>query len=381
MSSTSSEMRQSKSNLQHDITIVVTEIEAFGGAERSLVALSRWLYERSIPHQFLVYYDHIGLAKYASHPIQVTALNPDRNALKKILSLRRHFQALPTDAPKPLMSGLQAALHGTLAGIGMFHTLMHDTPSLINDGRRLTLKGRLRQKVTDRILAWGLGSGGQTIVTSGYLNNESELLWNAPVKIARMGGMAANADFRPRTVEGQMRMLSVSRIEWNKRIDWILRSLAKLEHGVPRLSQRVDWRLDVVGRGPQINTLRSLSQELNIGERVEFPGFVTDEQLREFYERSHLFLMPARQGYGIPAVEALSRGIPVLLHRESGISDLLLETPWCVVMEGGEGNLPPALDRSITSLLRREHVGAPLPTLPTENEWAERVSRICGWFP
>jgi hypothetical protein len=127
MSSTSSEMHQSKSTLQHDITLVVTEIEAFGGAERSLVALSLWLYEGSIPHQFLVYYDYIGLAKYAPDPIQVTALNPDRNALRKILSLRRHFQACPW-MPQTMMSGLQATLHGILAGIGMFHTLMHDTP-------------------------------------------------------------------------------------------------------------------------------------------------------------------------------------------------------------------------------------------------------------
>ena len=35
--------------------------------------------------------------------------------------------------------------------------------------------------------------------------------------------------------------------------------------------------------------------------------------------------MPAVQGYGIPAIESLQRGIPVLLHRESGVSDILLE--------------------------------------------------------
>ena len=44
-------------------------------------------------------------------------------------------------------------------------------------------------------------------------------------------------------------MLSVCRIEANKRIDWILRSLAALERATPSLSSRANWRLDLAGKG------------------------------------------------------------------------------------------------------------------------------------
>ncbi len=52
--------------------IVVTELEQFGGAERSIVALSRWLYERGLPNHVVTYIDHCDLARYADHPMQAS---------------------------------------------------------------------------------------------------------------------------------------------------------------------------------------------------------------------------------------------------------------------------------------------------------------------
>ena len=51
--------------------ILITEIEGFGGAERSLVALSHWLYNRGFANYLLTYFDHCNLARYATHPLTV----------------------------------------------------------------------------------------------------------------------------------------------------------------------------------------------------------------------------------------------------------------------------------------------------------------------
>jgi hypothetical protein len=89
--------------------------------------------------------------------------------------------------------------------------------------------------------------------------------------------------------------------------------------------------------------------------------------------------MPAVQGYGIPAIEALSRGIPVLLHRESGVSDILRRTPWAEVITGRESGMLAGLRQAIDRTLAGAQLDAPLPPLPTEDEWAERVARLCNW--
>jgi glycosyltransferase involved in cell wall biosynthesis len=359
------------------ITIFAGEIEAFGGAERSLLALSRWLHERALPHRIVFYYDRIKLSHYSNHPIDIVVLDPEPRPREKIAALKDYFAWKREGAPKPLMSGIQSALHASLGGLKGFHTLMHDTPSLLGDGPQ-TIKARLRDMVANRALRRGLNSGGTTIVTSEYLKAETERLWHPPVAVARMGGIPAKS-FHRRPPGTQLRMLSVSRVEANKRIDWLLRSLGELENRTPALSSQIDWIFDIVGGGSQIGRLTQMTWQLGIADRVAFHEFVDDAHLEGFYERADLFLMPARQGYGIPAAEALCRGIPVLLHRDSGISDILLDTPWVTVMEGDETWMTETLDGAIVGVLQGDHLSAPPPALPTEDGWAEQVARICGW--
>jgi glycosyltransferase involved in cell wall biosynthesis len=259
---------------------------------------------------------------------------------------------------------------------------MHDTPSLFSDAAARTLQGRLRIAVSNRIIAHGLSSGGNTIVTSQFLRAECLRDFHIEAHIVRMGGLAASDSlFRIRTIQpgGALRLLSVCRIEPNKRIDWLLRSLAELEATTPPLSSWTDWRLDLAGSGPQLIPLTDLAASLGIADRVHFHGFVSDSDLQALYDRAHLFLMPALQGYGIPAIESLQRGIPVLLHRDSGVSDILLDTPWATVLTGGPNCMTAALASAIDGILDGRHHAAPQPHLPTEDEWASQVAHLCGW--
>jgi glycosyltransferase involved in cell wall biosynthesis len=359
--------------------IVLTEIEAMGGAERSVLALSRWLYEQELPSHIVTYIDHVGLAKHAGHPLEVVELRPKMRAARKIAALRRYLRSR-REAPKPLMSGYQPALHATLAGMRGFHCLMHDTPSLFEDAEKLSFKGRLTRHISDGITGFGLRSGGRTIVTSEYLRAQCRREFNVRAEIARMGGLTSANAFRPRAVTTELRMMSVSRIEPNKRIEWILRALEAMEHEAPALSDRIDWRLDVVGKGSALESMQQLAANLGLGGRVHFHGYVSDAELATLYDATHLFLMPAVQGYGIPAIEALSRGIPVLLHAESGVSDILRRTPWAVVIDGGESAMLPALRCAIDGTIEGAQLSSPLPHLPTEDEWAARVAHLCNWI-
>jgi glycosyltransferase involved in cell wall biosynthesis len=361
-------------------TIVVTEIEGMGGAERSILALSRWLYEHNLTHQLLAYSDRPGMAAHAQHPLNVVQLQPPPRITTKISTLRRYLTQNPSPY-HPLASGYQAAMHLTLARIRGFHTLMHDTPTLFSQPAGTgSLKQRLNRYVSDRITAHGLHSGGRTIVTSEFLKADTLRIFNVHADIARMGGLANPTAFRPRPVTTRLNLFSVSRIEGNKRIDWILNALAALESAPTPLSQRIDWRLDLAGKGAQIEALRQMAATLGIAHRVTFHGYVSDERLEQLYDQAHLFLMPALQGYGIPAIEALHRGIPVLLHRESGVSDILLSTPWAIVMEGNEPAFQPALETAIATVLEGRQLPHPLPPSPTEDDWAERVATLCKWL-
>jgi glycosyltransferase involved in cell wall biosynthesis len=360
--------------------IVITEIEQFGGAERSVLALTRWLHQRGLPSHIVTYADHCGLARYATHPLTVVELG-GTGARNRIAALRAWSKARPAGAPQVLLSGYQPALHATLAGMRGFHDLMHDTPSLFSDPATRTLKSSIRLAASNRVVARGLRSGGNTIVTSEFLKAECRKDFHVETHIIRMGGLASPGSaglFQIRPVTCELRMLSVCRIEENKRIDWLLRSLADLEH-TTTLSSRTAWRFDLVGKGPLVGSLTELAASLGIADRIHFHGFVPDADLQAFYDQAHLFLMPAVQGYGIPAIESLQRGIPVVLHRQSGVSDILLNTAWVTVLSGGADGMTAALASAIDGVVQGRHHTAPLPPLPTEDQWAEQVARLCGW--
>jgi glycosyltransferase involved in cell wall biosynthesis len=366
-------------SLAHARPLFLSEIVQFGGAERSLLALSGWLHRNSLPHYLLTYADHCDLSQYATHPVTIVELKPRPSPRHKIASLKRHFAERGPSPYQPLTSGYQPALHATLAGLRGFHCLMHDTPSLFGNPDHRSLPTTLRLALSNAISGRGLRSGGATIVTSEFLRAECRRDFGVGAHIARMGGLTNAPSPRIRPVSRELRLLSVCRMEANKRIDWILRALATLERSAIPLSTRVDWHLDVAGTGSQIPALQQMVTTLSIADRVHLHGFVPDEQLAALYDRAHLFLMPAIQGYGIPAIESLQRGIPILLHRQSGVSDILLDTPWATVLDGDESTLLPALREAIDKAIAGRHHTSPQPTLPTEDQWAERVAQLCHW--
>lgn len=88
--------------------------------------------------------------------------------------------------------------------------------------------------------------------------------------------------------------------------------------------------LTIAGEGPLLDELQKLTRELNIEERVSFTGFVSQEQLREIYYRSHIFLHPSQIGgdgnqEGVPnsMLEAMASGLPVFATEHGGIPEAI----------------------------------------------------------
>jgi hypothetical protein len=197
--------------------IVITEIEKFGGAERSVLALTTWLHRRGLPSHIVTYADHCNLAGYATHHLPVVELKAV-GARRRIAALRAWSNARPPGSPQPLLSGYQPALHATLAGLCGFHCLMHDTPSLFAGVAARSLNPRIRLALSNRIVGRGLRSGGATIVTSEYLRSECRRDFRTEAHIVRMGGLSTKEtedQFSIRTVQpGEtLNLLSVCRME------------------------------------------------------------------------------------------------------------------------------------------------------------------------
>jgi colanic acid/amylovoran biosynthesis glycosyltransferase len=86
----------------------------------------------------------------------------------------------------------------------------------------------------------------------------------------------------------------------------------------------------IAGEGPLRNELGSLAAELGIADKVFFPGFISQTQLRELFYQSHIFLHPSEVGgdgnqEGVPnsMLEAMASGLPVFATEHGGIPEAI----------------------------------------------------------
>lgn len=83
-------------------------------------------------------------------------------------------------------------------------------------------------------------------------------------------------------------------------------------------------RFVMAGSGDMMKSTIELAAELGIGSKVMFTGFLRGEDVRKVYERADLYVMPSvSEPFGIAPLEALNNDVPVLISKQSGVSEVL----------------------------------------------------------
>lgn len=379
--------------------IFVPFILAFGGVERLVLALSRYLYARGSAHKVVCFDQTINLAGYANWPMQVYEIKPRRNPLAEGWALSRFLQAAYANgSPPALLFDLKGAFYAGLFPPSGYYLHLTDPPSLLptetskyapslrgslpwfEDGGMAGIVKKPYAEVVHRINRRGARGAASVVVMTDSIAGELQDIYGVKAHVVRPGiNKPKNRRHMGVRSGNSMHILSVCRLELSKRIDWIINALAALESSSAPLSGRVDWTLEIVGEGSEKENLHNLAEKAGISGRTVFHGRVSDARIEELYVESDMFIMPAVQGYGLPALEALAKGVPVILHRESGVSEILGGTPWAIIIDKRE-DLSTAIDKMVGRLLAGEHAWHPLPTVPAEEEWAKRICEVCQWI-
>ncbi len=105
--------------------------------------------------------------------------------------------------------------------------------------------------------------------------------------------------------------LIISRLTAYKRIDLAIQAVARLVH-----------HLIVVGEGEDRQRLEQLA--MRTGAKVEFAGYVADEQLVNYYQRSIGFIFAGEDDFGIAPVEAMAAGLGVVAYARGGALETVL---------------------------------------------------------
>jgi glycogen(starch) synthase len=105
-----------------------------------------------------------------------------------------------------------------------------------------------------------------------------------------------------------------------------------IQKGLPNLLQAFKLVLDhapktmllIVGSGDQRNELIGMAADIGIGQNVMFADFQRGKRYRDAYTVADLFVMPSvSEPFGLTALEAIGYGTPVLLSKQTGVSEMI----------------------------------------------------------
>ena len=107
-------------------------------------------------------------------------------------------------------------------------------------------------------------------------------------------------------------LLTVGRLEEYKGIQYVIRAIPELP----------EYDLLVAGSGPYREDLEALAQEVGVADRVEFLGYVPDEDLPGLYAGADAYVtLSAFEAYGMTVAEALGAGTACVVQEAGALTD------------------------------------------------------------
>jgi len=113
-------------------------------------------------------------------------------------------------------------------------------------------------------------------------------------------------------------VLFLGRVTFQKGPDYFLEAAARV------VSLRPDVLFVVSGSGDMLPAMVERSARLGLAKNVYFTGFLRGKDVERMYSMADLYVMPSvSEPFGITPLEAMALDVPVIVSRQSGVSEIL----------------------------------------------------------
>lgn len=157
----------------------------------------------------------------------------------------------------------------------------------------------------------------------------------------------------PAAANASRRLIAAGRLSREKGFDLLIEAFGQIAAKHP------DWRLDILGEGPQRDELQRQIERLQLTGKVRLPGRSAEPE-REFFT-ADLFVLPSRyEGFPNALLEAMACGLPAIAFAcESGPAEILRDgLDGLLVPVGDVVALSTALDRLMSDAPLRQNLAA-----------------------
>ncbi len=178
---------------------------------------------------------------------------------------------------------------------------------------------------------WILDKCDEIVVLSLFTQDK---LWNAhnvtSEKISIIPGGVDLKRFRP--FGDKMEIRQRLNIPQDRVVLLTVRNLVQrmgLENLVHSLRIIIDKAPDLFlvlgGSGPLKDSLAALMRQMGLESHIRFTGFISEDELPDYYRMADFFVLPTREleGFGLVTLEAMASGLPVMGTPIGGTQEIL----------------------------------------------------------
>ncbi len=126
---------------------------------------------------------------------------------------------------------------------------------------------------------------------------------------------------QPAAIKNSIRdkvVLFLGRITIQKGPDWFLYAARKVLDKMP------DVKFIMAGSGDMEPMIIHKAAEMGMADKVLFAGFLRGQEIDQAYKMADLYVMPSiSEPFGITPLEAMRNGTPVLISKQSGVSEVI----------------------------------------------------------
>ena len=109
-------------------------------------------------------------------------------------------------------------------------------------------------------------------------------------------------------------LVSMARLIDGKGTELIIKTIAQLPN----------VHLKIIGDGPLKNKLKQLSESLNVQSRVDFLGWLNEEEKSNALMNSDIFCLPSiYDSFGVVFIEAMSLNLPIVAFNNGPVADIV----------------------------------------------------------
>lgn len=142
-------------------------------------------------------------------------------------------------------------------------------------------------------------------------------------------------------------ILSAGVIIEQKGFHLLIKSFGEIAKNFPEI------KLIIIGEGPYLKRLKSLTEKLALIKRVLFLGKIDNEEIHKFYNLADICVFSTLRSEGVPYVilEAMACGKPVIASCIGGIPSIIKDRENGLLIEAGNSN---QLEYGIIELLKNK---------------------------